>query len=33
MCSVYVTLRVFQWFPRVEILALLVRESLVNPEA
>jgi len=32
-CFAFVTLRVFQWFPRAEILALLGRESLVNPEA
>jgi len=29
----FVTLRVFQWFPRVEILALLGRESLLRLEA
>jgi hypothetical protein len=33
MCSVFVTLRVFLLFPKAEILALLGRESLVNPEA
>jgi hypothetical protein len=30
MCSAFVTLRVFQWFRRAAILALLGRESLVN---
>ena len=32
-CFAFVTLRVFQWFPRAEILALLGDESFVNPEA
>jgi hypothetical protein len=33
MCSAFVTMKVFQWFPEAEILVLLGRESLVNPEA
>jgi hypothetical protein len=32
-CFAFVRLRVFQWFLRAEILALLEREFLVNPEA
>jgi hypothetical protein len=33
MCFAFFTLRVCQWFLRVEILALLGLESLVSPEA
>jgi hypothetical protein len=33
MYSAFVTLRMFQLFLRAEILASLVEESLVNPEA